>query len=467
MASQFQPRPIRAPAFGFARDHQVTLEEEETVLAVTTRAQRKKANTEDDEESENLDAEAEAPEEEAAKCPDLLEQSPEEAAEQSPAAECPDLSPEDLLGQEFLFEEDMFEKSPKTKIHASRSEKREHNLKWSKRTDDGDTRQLRTDQEKDPEVQRWMQQEDPTRIIRKGGVLCRVWTPRDSPGVVYEQIVLPKQYRSEVIKLAHDIPLSGHLGREKTAKRILRRFYWPTLFRDVKQHCQTCEECQLHGAKAPMIPLPVIGEPFKRIAMDIVGPLPRTGRGNRFILVVSDYATRYPEAIPLRNITAPKIAEVLVELFSRYGIPEEILTDQGTNFTSKLFGELYRLIGVQAIRTSPYHPQTDGLVERFNRTLKSMLRTVLDGEKRNWDLMLPHVLFAYREVPQATLGFSPFELLYGRDVRGPLDVLKEEWIQNPETEADVLSFVMEVKNQMELAKEQTKQKEYYDQRRWT
>ncbi len=89
-------------------------------------------------------------------------------------------------------------------------------MKWSKRTDDGDTRQLRIDQEKDPEVQ---QQEDPTRIIRKGGVLCRVWTPRDSPGIVYEQIVLPKQYRSEVIKLAHDIPLSGH--RENCKKKIL------------------------------------------------------------------------------------------------------------------------------------------------------------------------------------------------------------------------------------------------------
>ena len=116
--------------------------------------------------------------------------------------------------------------------------------------------------------------------------------------------------------------------------------------------------------------------------MDIVGPLPRTRRGNRFILVVSDYATRYPEAVPLRNITAPKVAEVLIDLFSRHGVPEEILTDQGTNFTSALLGELYRLIGVKALRTSPYHPQTDGLVERFNCTLKSMLRKTLEGEKR-------------------------------------------------------------------------------------
>ena len=157
--------------------------------------------------------------------------------------------------------------------------------------------------------------------------------------------------------------------------------------------------------------------------MDIVGPLPRTGRGNRFILVVSDYATRYPEAVPLRTISASKIAEVLIDIFARQGIPEEILTDQGTNFTSALLGELYRLIGIKALRTSPYHPQTDGLVERFNRTLKAMLREVLKGDKSDWDCMLPYVLFSNREVPQATVGFRPFELLYGRDPRGPLDVL--------------------------------------------
>ncbi len=119
---------------------------------------------------------------------------------------------------------------------------------------------------------------------------------------------------------------------------------------------------------------------WRTIQTDNLGLLPRTGRGNRFILVISDYA-RYPEAIPLRDTTAPKIAEVLIELFARFEIPEEILTDQGTNFTSKLLGELYRLSGVKAIQTSPYHPQTDGLVERFNRTHKAMLRKVLRWRK--------------------------------------------------------------------------------------
>ncbi len=172
-----------------------------------------------------------------------------------------------------------------------------------------------------------MLQEDATRIKQNNGILCRTWRPRNST-VTYEQIVLPEKYHRRVIKLAHDIPLAGHLGREKTTHRILRRFYWPTLFQDERNYCQTCKECQLHGGsrhKAPMIPLPIIGEPFRRIAMDILGPLPWTNRGNKFILVTSDYATRYPEAFALRNITASKIAEVLMELFTRHGKPEEIL----------------------------------------------------------------------------------------------------------------------------------------------
>ena len=125
-------------------------------------------------------------------------------------------------------------------------------------------------------------------------------------------------------------------------------------------------------------------EPFERIARDIMGPLPKTKQGHRYILVICDYATRYPNAIPLKKFTAPEIVKKLVEYFSRHGIPKEILTDQGTNFTSALLKELYQVIGASPIQTSPYHPQTDGLVERFNQTLKQMLRKLVDGEGREW-----------------------------------------------------------------------------------
>ena len=212
----------------------------------------------------------------------------------------------------------------------------------------------------------------------KEGLLYRWWGPtkgKDGPPI--EQLVLPSQCRNTVLQLAHDIPLAGHLGKEKTSQRILERFYWPTLYRDVANFCKGCGCCQkashYKGKRAPLVPLPIIDVPFKRIAMDIIGPLPHSRSGNKYIPVVCDYATRYPEAMAICSIEAERIAEELVKLFARVGIPEEILTDQGSNFTSSLLAELYRMLHVHPIRMSPYHPQTDGLVERFNQTLKSML----------------------------------------------------------------------------------------------
>ena len=205
--------------------------------------------------------------------------------------------------------------------------------------------------------------------------------------------------------------------------------------------------------------------------MDIVGPLPTSRSGKRYVLVVCDYATCYPEAIALHTIDARHIAEELVKLFAQVGVPEEILTDQGSNFTSKLLVELYRMLHVHPIRTSPYHPQTDGLVERFNQTLKAMLRKAATSEGKDWDKMLPYLLFAYREVPQASTGFSPFELLYGRAVNGPLDVLRQAWEVSKKSDEIVVSHVLSMRDKMmkmtELVKEnlsnaQEKQKLWYD-----
>ena len=209
--------------------------------------------------------------------------------------------------------------------------------------------------------------------------------------------------------------MAGHLDKKKTADRILQQFYWPGLFRDVQDHYRTSEQYQKTAArgvrKAPLIPLPIMDEPFKRIAMDIVGSLPRSSSGKRFILGICDYATHYPEATALRTIDANAVAEELLKFFARVRVPEEILTDQGTNFTSQLLIEVYRLLQIKPIRTTPYHLQTDGLVERLNSTLKSMLRKTANKEGKDWDQLLPYLLFAYREVPQASTGFSPFELL--------------------------------------------------------
>ncbi|KAG6922147.1 hypothetical protein G0U57_003603, partial [Chelydra serpentina] len=162
------------------------------------------------------------------------------------------------------------------------------------------------------------------------------------------------------------------------AARVLAKFFWPGVHREVKDYCVSCPDCQ-HATpagvrRAPLVPLPVVGIPLERVAMDLVGPFPKSKAGYQYIFVLMDYATRFPEAIPLRSITARTIAAELVKIFARVGLPREILTDQGTNFTSKLFRQVCALLGITKLQTSVYHPQTDGLVERFNRTLKGMLR---------------------------------------------------------------------------------------------
>ena len=196
-------------------------------------------------------------------------------------------------------------------------------------------------------------------------------------------------------------------------------FYWPGITSDIKRFCRSCDICQRTVPKrqqirAPLGKMPVIDIPFRRVAVDIVGPLvPITDKGNRYILTLVDYATRYPEAVALPSIETERVAEALVEVFCRVGFPREILTDRGAQFSSGVMAEMSRLISVKQLMTTPYHPMCNGLVERFNGTLKLMLKRLCAERPRDWDRYLGPALFAYREVPQESSRFSPFELLYG------------------------------------------------------
>ncbi|XP_075785301.1 uncharacterized protein LOC142829504 [Pelodiscus sinensis] len=288
----------------------------------------------------------------------------------------------------------------------------------------------------------------------KGDRLYRVMQdPRTQE--VKTQILVPGCHRRAVLRLAHDIPAAGHMGTEKTLARVLSRFFWPGVYQEVRDYCQSCPNCQLASdsgvPKAPLIPLPVVGTPFERVAMDLVGPLPKSKAGFRYILVVMDYATRFPEAIPLRNTYARTIASELVKIFARVGLPRELLTDQGTNFTSQLFRQVCTILGIHKLQTSVYHPQTDGLVERFNRTLKGMLRRFSPAELQQWDLLLPPLLLAVREVPQASTQFSPFELLYGYRPRGILDLVRETWESTPSTSQGLLQYVFQLQERLRQA----------------
>ena len=138
-----------------------------------------------------------------------------------------------------------------------------------------------------------------------------------------------------------------------------------------------------------------------------------------------DYATRYPEAVPLKNIDTETVAEALLDMYSRIGVPEEVLSDLGTQFASDCIKEVSRLLSIKRLTTSPYHPACNRLVEKFNGTLKRMLRRLCHKQPRQWHRFINSLLFAYREARQEATGFSSFELLYGRTVRGPVQILKE------------------------------------------
>ncbi|XP_062590636.1 uncharacterized protein LOC134252230 [Saccostrea cucullata] len=318
--------------------------------------------------------------------------------------------------------------------------------------------------------------------FEKNGLLYREYVSAEKDGgKTYSQLIVPSKFRHIVMKLAHESIMSGHLAISRTISRILSEFFWPGMQSEIKRFCRSCDTCQRTVSKGtvtkvPLGRMPLIDVPFKRVAVDIVGPLhPPTEKGNRFILTLVDYATRFPQAKALPGINTERVAEALLEMFSYTGIPEEILTDMGSQFTSGLMKEVSRLISLKQLTTTPYHPMCNGLVERFNGTLKQMLKRMCIDRPRDWDKYLPTVLFAYREVPQESLGFAPFELLYGRTVRGPMTILKELWTkeipdqQVKSTYLYILDLRERLESTWELAQENLKRasqrhKVYFDKK---
>ena len=166
------------------------------------------------------------------------------------------------------------------------------------------------------------------------------------------------------------------------------------------------------------------GAPFEILAIDLMGPLPTTSSGNSYIMVVIDYYTKWMEAFPLKHIHASDVAKKLVkEVFFRYGTPEHIHTDQGPQFESHLFQELCSLMDIHKTRTTPYHPQCDGLVERSNRTIQNILRTRVNASQKDWDTYLPSTVFAYNTSVHSVTEYTPYFLMFGREARTPLHLM--------------------------------------------
>ena len=290
-------------------------------------------------------------------------------------------------------------------------------------------------------------------FVIRDGLLFRSLTQKD--GSTLWQLVVPAQLVESVLIAAHDSLFGGHLASNSTFKRVYPFFYWSGYRAQIRDYCRSCDICQRTFPKgrvpaAPLQEVPLIDTPFSRVAVDIIGPLtPKSDRGHRFVLTYVDVATRYPEAVALKTITTEAVAEALVEIFSRTGIPDEMLSDQGSQFTSDVMREVMRLLSVSQLHSTPYHPQTNGLVERFNGTLKSMLKKLMDRRPKDWDRYLPGALFAYREIPQESTKFSPFELLYGRVPKGPTQLLFDCWTGESHSDPKLVSeYVQNLKESM-------------------
>ena len=299
----------------------------------------------------------------------------------------------------------------------------------------------------------------------------RKWRPPDVSAddecAVKYQIVIPKVYRSKILSLAHETPLAGHLGSGKTMHKITEHFYWPLIRKDVAEFCRSCHTCQVVGKpnqtipKAPLHPIPAFEEPFSRVIIDCVGSLPKTKSGNQYLLTITCASTRFPEAIPvMRNITAKTIVDALIKFFSMFGLPKSIQSDQGSNFMSGIFQQVMYELKIKQFSSSAYHPESQGALERFHQTLKTMIKTYCFDTKNCWDKVIHLLLFATREAVQESLGFSPFQLVFGHTVRDPLKLFKEKFLFDGNDCLNLFSYVSDFRTRLskvcELARENLK-----------
>ena len=227
------------------------------------------------------------------------------------------------------------------------------------------------------------------QLIVQDGILWRVFESNDG-NTSHLQLVTPTALREEVLHDVHGGTMSGHLGEDKTLAKLKERYYWPGHFNDVQKWCRTCSQCTTRKSahpkrKAPLQPV-TVGYPMQLVAVDILGPLPESPKGNSYLLVAGDYFTRWMEAYPIPNQEASTVAKTLTnELFLRFSPPEQLHSDQGRQFEAQVLAEVCRLLNIKKTRTTPYHPQSDGLVERFNRTLLSMLSTMVGTHHDTWE----------------------------------------------------------------------------------
>ena len=270
-------------------------------------------------------------------------------------------------------------------------------------------------------------------------------------------LVAPMACREQILNLAHTHLLGGHMGINKTRDRIRRQFWFPKFDQIISQYVNSCPQCQITARnekkhRAPLIKVPVIEQPMSVLTMDFLGPVTPTRSGKRYMLILVCEHSKYVEAIPMSSMRAQLVCEKLVEFWSRFGISKEIRSDQGRSFVSELVTGLQKLVGCVPTFHSSYAHHTSGTAERAIQTLKHMLKKFMIDKPADWDKKLAYLLFSLREIKHATTGLSPNSLVYGRELRGPLEVLKEAWSSDEPPYAvkhNVVQYLLETRKRLE------------------
>ena len=296
---------------------------------------------------------------------------------------------------------------------------------------------------------RWKQ------IEKTDGLWKFQWIDLNNGQTTWKWIV-PTSERIKIVTEYHNDKLAGHFCSKKTIDAVQRSpYYIPQLRRIADKIVRQCEKCErtkppLRHRRAPMKTAPA-DRPMQRVAIDILGPLPESKEGNKFIVIIADYFTKWTEAYAVPNHQASTVAKCVVErYFNRFGTPEIIHSDQGRDFESKLFQEMCELLEIEKTRTTPWHPQSDGMIERFNRTIETMLRQTVQENQKDWDEHLSYCCAAYRSSLHSTTGFTPNELMLGRNLPLPNHLVKA----TPEKWADLKEYNQEISRKMMYAQEQ-------------
>ncbi len=276
----------------------------------------------------------------------------------------------------------------------------------------------------------WADNKEKRCFVVDGILMCLTTTN----GRLSHSVIVPNPLRNDIIKIAHDH--SGHFGISATRSIINSHFTWPSMHKDIQKYIKSCSKCQLFDKrgppKAPLVAPELIVHRFEKLAVDVVGPLVKSKSGFRYILTAMDLATSFPFAYPMKSCTANETAHKLLSIFSMFGPPVAILSDQGTNFMSKVLQSFYEKLAIQRISTSPYHPESNGKLERFHSTLKAVLRKSI-VQRIDWPNVLELALFFLRNLPHSRSGFTPYELTFLKPTPHVLATLKSNWLSTEDS----------------------------------